>query len=158
MSANFADTYSRRLYEARRLWEVVSGAWAGQWLTSTRAGVGSSYNDEATGPELQNTAETASEPSETSSSPEPKSEDQEEDVGQGAPRARGREGLGAFYTCQTSGCPPRARARGLDQLVQGLIWRVPHARAGESGLVLLGRLPLPGAPPRAGERSCRASI
>ena len=49
-------------------------------LSSTRSVVGSSYNDEATGPELQNTAETASEPSETSSSPEPKSEDQEEDV------------------------------------------------------------------------------
>ena len=51
-----------------------------EWLSSTRTVVGSSYNDEATGPELQNTAETASEPSETSSSPEPKSEDQEEDV------------------------------------------------------------------------------
>ena len=39
---------------------------------------------------MQNTAETASEPSETSSATGPKSDDQEEDVGQGGIRARAR--------------------------------------------------------------------
>ena len=60
-----------------------------EWLSSTRSVVGSSYNDEETGPEIEITHETAPEPNETSSATGPKSDDQEEDVGQGAPASGG---------------------------------------------------------------------
>ena len=69
-------------------WRVASRFWrlGLEWLTSTRAVVPSGDNDEATVPEAEITAETAPEPSETSSATGPKSDDQQEDVSQGAPR------------------------------------------------------------------------
>ena len=65
-------------------WRGFSGVLAEQfpdWLTSTRAGVGSSYTAEVTSPETEITAETAPEPSETGAEADLKSEDQMQYIG-----------------------------------------------------------------------------
>ena len=77
---------------------------------SALAIVPSGDNDEATVPEMQNTRETAPEPSETS--PETEENTDANDQGQDAPRARGRELVRRLRLKKHAEGPPRARARG----------------------------------------------